>query len=90
LCIIIFVPFAKWLTAAKMFVEKLFWCLKTPFFKKVDCEWAFIGFDGVFDTQNAASISGNLGGVGVRNFTSSFEIIDSGSKGTSPAPQKPA
>jgi hypothetical protein len=45
---------------------------------------ASVGFDGVFDTQGAAFIPEDLGSVEVRNLTSSFEITDSGSKGTIP------
>jgi len=41
---------------------------------------------GVFGSQGAFSVTG---GVGVRNWMSSFEMTTSGSNGTSPVPLKP-
>jgi hypothetical protein len=73
-----------------MLIGELLWCLEILFFKKVDCEWASVGFIGVFDTQGAASIPENLGGIEVHNLTSSFEMMDSVSKETIHAPRKPA
>jgi hypothetical protein len=59
------------------------------FLIRVDCEVASVGFCGVFEAHGEVEAEGDPGGVGVRNWTSSFEIILSGLYGTRPAPVKP-
>ena len=55
----------------------------------VDCEVAFRGLCGVWETQGSAVPGLEAGGVGVRMRIFSLDITLSGSYGTRPAPVKP-
>ena len=64
--------------------------LMDPICTNLDCERASVGFVGVCEVDESWSGWVGFGGVGVRNFTSSFEMTACGSKGINPATLKPA
>jgi hypothetical protein len=83
------IPFESWSTAAKIGVGELPWCLAIRPLIRVDCERASLVVVGVLETQGVGGPSRVLGGVGIRNLTSSFASTACGSWGISPDPRKP-